>query len=419
MQRYLALLRTRPQFRYLWLASVVSFAGDWFNTIASVILVTRYLDSTTAVGLLFVARAIPPFLLSPIAGVIADRFNRKKVLIATDIARFFIVLCFLFVNSADNAWLIYVLTIAQFMVSAFFEPARAAVLPSLIEGDDELLTANTLSNVTWSAMLALGAALGGVVAGVFGVSTAIIIDACTFLLSAFFIWRIQVDTRPVRIGEEESSGWRDMVEGFKYVRFHPRTGLTATVKAFTQIGSPDIMIAVYAAQIFVYGEDGALTLGILYAAAGLGAILGPIVANVFSDDSIRMLQNGIAVGFVLVAIGWLLFGWAPLLPLAVVAMFIRHMGGSINWTYSSVVLQMRVPNQFLGRVFAFDFALFTLAMAVSVWLSGIILDKTAVTPRTLSYLLAIGSLIPLLPWIWLNRTDPLRQSTIQPTQPTD
>jgi len=414
MQRYLTLLRTRPQFRYLWLASVVSFAGDWFNTIASVILVNRYLDSTTAIGLLFVARAIPPFLLSPIAGVVADRFNRKTILIITDLLRFFIVLGFLFVNSAENAWLIYALTIAQFVVSAFFEPARAAMLPSLIEGNDELLTANTLSSITWSAMLTLGAALGGMVAGFFGVSTAIIIDSFTFLLSAFFIWRIQVEPRPKRTGEE-NSGWRDMVDGFKYVRFHPRTALTATVKAFTQIGSPDIMIAVYAAQIFVYGEDGALTLGVLYAAAGLGAISGPIVANFFSDNSIRMLQKGIGFGFILVAAGWLLFGWAPILPIAVAAILLRHMGGSINWTYSNVVLQLRVPNQFLGRVFALDFALFTLAMAISVWVSGIILDKTAVTPRTLSYLLAIGSLIPLLPWIWLNRNDPLREPAKKPT----
>lgn len=412
MQRYLTLLRNRPQFRYLWLASVVSFAGDWFNTIASVILVNRYLDSTTAVGLLFVARALPPFLLGPFAGVFADRFNRKTILIVTDILRFFIVLGFLLVDSAEDAWLIYALTIAQFVVSAFFEPARASILPSLIEGDEELLTANTLSSITWSAMLTLGAAMGGVVAGFFGVSTAIIIDSLTFLLSAYFIWRIQVDARPQRT-DDEGSGWRDMIDGFKYVRYHPRTGLTATVKAFTQIGSPDIMIAVYAAQVFVVGEDGALTLGILYASAGLGAILGPIVANLFSDESIRKLQNGISVGFVLVAGGWLLFGWAPVLPIAVGAMFIRHMGGSINWTYSNVVLQLRVPNRYLGRVFALDFALFTLAMAISVWLSGIILDRTAVTPRTLSYLLAIGSLLPLLPWIWLNHNDPLRKQVEQ------
>ncbi|MFO7678989.1 MAG: MFS transporter [Chloroflexota bacterium] len=409
MNPYFSLLKQRPQFRYLWLAAVVSFAGDWFNTIASVILVNRYLDSTTAVGLLFVARAIPPFLFGPVAGVIADRFNRKTVLITTDLLRFFTVLGLLLVDSAEDAWLIYAVTILQFTISAFFEPARAAILPSLVQGADELLTANTLSSITWSAMLALGAALGGLVAGFFGVATAIIVDACTFLLSAAFIWRIQVDARPARTAEE-NSGWRDMVDGFRYVQGHRRTALTATVKALTQIGSPDIMIAVYAAQVFVVGEGGALTLGILYAAAGLGAILGPLAANRFSDGGVRALQMGIGVGFVLVAGGWLLFGWAPSLPVAVAAMLIRHMGGSINWTYSSVILQIRVPNQFLGRVFALDFALFTLAMALSVWLSGIILDRTAVSPQTLSYLLAGGSLLPLLPWIWLNRNDPLRRA---------
>ncbi|MGD2050497.1 MAG: MFS transporter, partial [Chloroflexota bacterium] len=77
MRQYLALLRQRPQFRYLWFAAVVSFAGDWFNTIATVILVNRYTDSTVAVGALFIARTLPPFLLSPLAGVVADRFSRK------------------------------------------------------------------------------------------------------------------------------------------------------------------------------------------------------------------------------------------------------------------------------------------------------------------------------------------------------
>ena len=192
MRRYITLLKLRPQYRYLWLASVVSFAGDWFNTIASIILVNRYTDSTTAVGLLFIARAIPPFLLSPLAGVVADRFNRKVILITTDLLRGFVVLGFLLVSITGQAWLIYVLTLAQFVISSFFQPARAAILPSLVQGRDELLTANTLSSITWSTMLALGAAAGGVVAGLFGVETAIVIDSGTFFLSAFFVWRIRV-----------------------------------------------------------------------------------------------------------------------------------------------------------------------------------------------------------------------------------
>ncbi len=407
MKVYLDLLKQRPQFRYLWVAAVVSFAGDWFNTIATVILVNRATDSATAVGALFLARALPPFLLGPFAGVVADRFDRKKVLIATDLLRFLIVLGFLLVDGPEDTWLIYTLTIAQFAVSAFFEPARAAILPSLIKGSDELLIANTLSSITWSAMLALGAALGGIVAGFFGVTTALIIDAATFLLSALFILRIQAPA-PVEPADESGSGWQDMLDGFRYVRRHPRTGLTASVKAFTQIGSPDIMIAVYAAQVFPWGEDGALTLGLLYAAAGLGAILGPLIGNMFTDGTTRKLQNAIGAAFVVVAAGWLIFGWAPLLPVALLAMLLRHMGGSVNWTYSNVLLQLRVPDRFLGRVFALDFALFTLAMAVSVWVSGLLLDNAGIGPRQLSFLLAFGSLLPLLPWVWLNRNDPQR-----------
>ncbi len=417
MRQYLTLLQQRPQFRYLWLAAVVSFAGDWFNTIATVILVNRYTDSTVAVGALFIARALPPFLLSPLAGVVADRFSRKKVLITTDVIRAFIVLGFLLVDGPEDAWLIYTLTVAQFVISAFFEPARAAILPSLIEGRDELLLGNTLSSITWSAMLTLGAALGGIVAGVFGVPTALIIDSASFLLSAALIWRIQAAPREEPIGEM-SSGWQDMIDGFRYVRHHPRTGLTASVKALTQIGSPDIMIAVYAAQIFTFGEDGALALGLLYAAAGLGAILGPLAANFFVDGTTRTLQNAIGLAFVAVSLGWLLFGWAPSLPIAMAALLLRHMGGSTNWTYSNVLLQLRVPDRFLGRVFALDFALFTLAMALSVWISGLILDNTGLDPRQLSFLLALGSLLPLLPWIWLNRDDPQRLAPA-PSQPAD
>jgi MFS family permease len=178
------------------------------------------------------------------------------------------------------------------------------------------------------------------------------------------------------------------------------------------------MIAVYAAQIFTLGEEGALALGLLYAAAGLGAILGPLLANLFTDSSARALQNAISVSFVIVSAGWLLFGWAPLLPIALLALLLRHMGGSTNWTYSNVLLQLRVPDRFLGRVFALDFALFTLAMALSVWFTGIILDNTTIGPRQLSFLLAAGSLLPLLPWMWLNRNDPHRMAAT-PEKSTD
>ena len=194
--RYFNLLQKRKDYRNLWLASVVSYLGDWFNTIASVIIVSRYTDAGLAVGGIFLARALPPFLLGPIAGVFADRFDRKRVMIFTDIVRAVIVLSFLFVNSPERVWLIYVLTVAQFSISSLFYPAQSALLPTLIKSDEELLIANTLSGTTWSAMLAIGAALGGFTAALFGVEASLIADAGTFLLSAYLIARISAEASP-------------------------------------------------------------------------------------------------------------------------------------------------------------------------------------------------------------------------------
>src|SRR6185436_15603930 len=137
-----SLLQLRPKFRSLWLAQVISLTGDWFNTIASVIIVNRYAASGLAVGGLFIARALPPFLLGPVAGVVADRFDRRKILIVSDVLRAAIVLCFLWVDRPERLWLLYGLNILQFSVSSFFEPARAALTPAVVAAD-ELLTANT------------------------------------------------------------------------------------------------------------------------------------------------------------------------------------------------------------------------------------------------------------------------------------
>jgi len=97
-------------------------------------------------------------------------------------------------------------------------------------------------------------------------------------------------------------------------------------------------------------------------------------------------------------IAWLIVGVAPSLPIVLIGCVLRGIGGSINWTYSDVLLQMTVPNQLLGRVFAFDFAIFTLAVSVSLWLTGYITDQFQLPPRTIVLLLASGSLVPFALW---------------------
>ena len=119
---YLGLLKGNRAFRYLWAGQVVSLTGDWFNLIASAALIATLTQSGTAVGGLFVVRMLAPFLVSPFAGVVADRYNRKAILMSTDILRCFVVLGFVLVREPQHVWLIYLLTMVQSASQGFFFP---------------------------------------------------------------------------------------------------------------------------------------------------------------------------------------------------------------------------------------------------------------------------------------------------------
>ena len=197
---YGALLRGNRGFRFLWLGQVVSQMGDWFDTIAVYTIALRLTGSGRSVALIMVARFLPSVVMGPLSGVVADRFSRRSIMITADLLRAVVVLGFLLVRRPDQMWLVYVLTVLQLAFSAFFEPAKTAAIPSIVS-DRELLSANAIASVTWSAMLTLGAAIGGFVAGWFGTDVAFILDSLTFVASAMLIARVRFPKRPPRQSE--------------------------------------------------------------------------------------------------------------------------------------------------------------------------------------------------------------------------
>src|SRR6185295_14659690 len=172
---YVELLRSNRAFRTLWLGQVVSQMGDWFDTIAVYTLALQLTGSSRSVALIMVARFLPSVVMGPLSGVVADRFSRRSIMIASDILRAIVVLGFLLIRRPDQMWLVYVLTVLQLAFSAFFEPAKTAAIPSIVSAR-ELLPANAISSVTWSVMLTLGAAIGGFVTGWFGTNAAFVLD---------------------------------------------------------------------------------------------------------------------------------------------------------------------------------------------------------------------------------------------------
>jgi hypothetical protein len=399
---YLALLRRNRNFRRLWYGQVVSQLGDWLDSIALFTLLLNLTGSGEALGLLLVAEFLPPALVSPFAGVIVDRLPRKLVLIASDIGRAALVLLLLLPQGPGDIWLIYTVVGMKMALSAFFEPARSAILPSLC-AREELVAANAISSTTWSTMLAIGAALGGLVAGLLGVRAAFILDAATYLLSAALIATVRVPQKDPEAAPPEGqgtrrqgraeSGARELIEGVRFIFATPALAWLTFTKAIWSIGGGALLLlTLYGRELFPLGRDGALSIGLLYAARGVGTGVGPLLALRFGGHEVGFLRRAIGPAFLLTATGYLALSGAPTLALAMLCAFLAHMGGSIQWVFGTALLQMRVPDRLRGRVFAIEYAGFTFTTALSSYLTGVARDAGAST-RTLA--LAVGLIFAL------------------------
>ncbi len=402
---YIPLLRRNRNYRYLWFGQVVSLLGDWFNLIASASLVATLTQSGVAVGGLFVIRMLAQFLATPFAGVAADRYNRKHLLILADLGRALTVMGFLLVREPGQVWLLYVLTAIQLALSGFFFPARNAILPDIVSRR-ELGAANALSSATWSVMLAFGAALGGLVAGQWGAYPAFVIDALTFLLSAVLIGRVLYHHDSSLTSDRSvTTTIRQYVDGLRYLARHKDTLAIALHKGafglFVAGGFQVVQVAV-AEQTFVYGEGGGTGLGLIYAAMGVGTGLGPIVARRFTGDRDRPLRIAIGLGYLIAAIGLVLI--APLynFGLMLIGTVLRGVGGGIGWVFATQLLLHLLPDRVRGRVFATEFALFTLMNAIGAAATGWALDSTDLGVTGLVWIMAGLVLLPGVLWALWN-----------------
>ena len=219
MNPYISLLRTNRNFRLLFIGQMISQLGDWFNSVAVFALLLDLTGSATAVAWMLIVNFLPIAIVGPMAGVVVDRVNRRRVMIAADVVRGVLILGLLLVRRADQIWIAYVVMALTVSASAFFEPARTATIPN-ITAADQLLAGNALSSAMWSAMLAIGASIGGLVTALAGRDAAFVLNAVSFFASAIFIAQTRYDARPrpgPRLqGLAALTGWSDFVEGFRY-----------------------------------------------------------------------------------------------------------------------------------------------------------------------------------------------------------
>ena len=415
---YLELLRGNRGFRFLWLGQVVSQMGDWFDTVAVYTIALKLTGSSRSVALIMVARFLPTVVLGPLAGVIADRFSRRAIMIASDLVRAIVVLGFLFVRRPDQMWLVYVLTVFQLAFSSFFEPAKTAAIPSIVS-DRELVPANAIAAVTWSVMLTMGAAVGGFVAGAFGTNAAFVLDSLTFVASAILISTVHFPRRAQRqksrVTLGKALGISDTIEGAHYVRHRPRVLAYLLVKPAWGMGGGILtLLAVFGERVYPVAGKAATGIGVLFMARGIGTAVGPMLARRWTGETRKQMQVAIGIAFLIGGAFYIAFGVSRSFTFALLFLAIAHMGGSILWVFSTVLLQLTVEDKFRGRVFAAEAALTTLTMATSNYVVGELMDRFGFSPRMVTAGVGIFFLLPGLIWFVTRRWWDLHEKSREP-----
>ncbi len=318
---------------------------------------------------------LPFALASPVAGLLTDRFNRRRLMIATDLARALVVAAFLVVDEAGELPLLYGLISLQVVLGAVFIPARSASIPN-ITSDRELLTANALGAVTWSSILALGAALGGFATDLLGIRAVFVLDALTYLVSAFFIFRTPIPqkTEPAT-GASVGTALADIVAGWRHMLEQPRIGRIAFAKAGWALGGGALVYMLALLGEELYPAAPAIGIGILYSARGVGTGIGPVAARAWIPDERHwptLLGLGIAAsGVFYLAVGSL--AWTPL-PVILLVLF-AHAPSGANWVFSTVMLQRRTEDRYRGRVFASEWLLVTFADTLAILAASLLLES--------------------------------------------
>lgn len=368
MPSVLQVLTRNRDFRRLFFAELVVFGGDWFAVIPLLVLLHDMTGQGLWGSLALAADTTTLALLLPYAGTVADRVDRRKILIATSLIALLAVALLLAVRSPGVAWLGPVAIAVLGAAKAFFTPASLAALPNLVRQED-LSAANALAGGAWGTMLVVGASLGGVLASLVGPYVCFLVTAACLAMAAGLVWRIQAPTQADRTAEPVPA-WTALREALGYIRRHPRVLSLVTVKSAVGVGNG--VLAAFPVLAAVYGV-GAIGTGLLFAARGLGALVGPLLMRRVLARPAWLLP-GLAISMALYGLAYLGVALSPWYALAVVLVMIAHLAGGGNWMMSNFALQLEVPDELRGRVFATDMMIATLAISVSLLVFGALID---------------------------------------------
>jgi len=416
---YTQLLRRNRSFRRLWGGQVISELGNWFNFIAALGLVRLVSHAAPEVTtIVLIMRLVPFTLFAPLAGAFVDRWSRRRVMIATDLLRVVVALGFLLVHRPEDLWIAYLCTALLSVFGTFFEAAKNAAVPN-ITGERDLLAGNALMFSSRFLLMSIGAALGGWTAAHVGYQAAFIINALSFVASAYSVWLVpEEETRSKSNGASADEPrslyrgyWSDMREGWTYIVTHAPVATILGINILWATGGGAGNLIADRLGALVFAENGISpdsAVAAFYFAGGFGLFIGMVIARrVGAFFELRKRT----VAF----IGWSLFlqgvfyalgGVMPTLLWSCVMLAISRVLLGAEFAVQETLLMRLVPDHLRGRVSTSDRAGEMLVWAFSTAAAGWSLHT--ITPRMLTVICGLLSGTAGLLWLVLFVTRKVR-----------
>ncbi len=418
MSAFTTLLRTNRNYRFTWFGQVVSEVGDHFNNIAVLSLAMTHANSGLVVTGVFLARAIPMLGAGPVAGVLLDRLDRKRVMISSDIVRTFLALGFIFCITQPGTLLLYGLSAALMFASPFFTSGRSAILPT-IATPEELHTANTMTQTTSWASLTIGAFLGAVGTS-YGFRIAFVFNALSFVISALCISQLR---RPegfkvlAPVHHRAKSGFRQYRDGLNYMRATPLVFGIAVVSIgwASGGGAAQILFSLFGERVFNAGPWG---IGVIWGFAGIGLLIGGSLGYWLGKRlSFTQYKKTIAIVYVIHGVTYILFSQMPTIALACVFILLSRAAVAISSVMNFSQLLHHIEDRFRGRVFATMESLTWATMMISMMATG--LATTRYGPRAIGTVAGAVSSLTAVAWTYLDWTGRLPEPPLQALDPVE
>lgn len=399
----IALFRQR-NFALLWTGGFISQTGDWLLLIGLPIAVYLLTGSALITSTVFIIELVPPLLLGPLAGVLVDRWDRRRIMIMVNLLQALVLLPLLAIHGKNDLWIVYVVSFVEALLGLLTGPAENALVPQLV-GQEHVLQANSLAGLGAASARLIGSPLGGIIVGFGGLQGIVLLDAASFLIASILLAGLRLlpqataPTTSEAAPPARASLWRDLREGLQAIG-HNRRLMILFLSSGLQSIAQGVFLILYILFVLNILHGTTADVGLLRGVQAIGSLLGGIVVGSLGQRlPIARLFGMSAIAFGIVdLIIWNAPAIFPSLPLTVALFIVVGIPGVGIAASGMSYVQTAIGDAYRGRVFAALNTMNALLLAVGLAGAGALGDRLGVLPilNTQGMLYVLSGIIALI-----------------------